>query len=305
MRSKKKLKKNLLKLVSVFLAIVLWVYLLSSELVTFQKNISLEVKTHEDLVVGNNLPKFVTFTIKGPRVFIKSVLNKNDKYTIDLSKHKKAKKLVHELNRNQIKLPFGMKIIDTSPISLDLKLEKKATRKLPVKLALTHPSPDYFKITNVRFSPRTVEVYGPRNYVRKLKSISIQPIDPEQLLNQNEIEVEVLLPDERLIITRGHTIKLSAKIKKAKPNLTIKDFPIKFINTPEDFRASQDQASLELLVPKMYLSKSSNLKEAIQIWADFPSEGDSPQFVKLRVMTPPDVYLINMNPDTVRIDWEE
>ena len=59
------------KLISVAIAIVLWVIVLGSRNVEVTKEIPLEVITPADIVPANDIPDHIAFRLSGPMIFVK------------------------------------------------------------------------------------------------------------------------------------------------------------------------------------------------------------------------------------------
>src|SRR5687768_2293795 len=66
------------KLISVAIAVVLWMIGLGSRNVEATKEIPLEVITPSELVPANDVPERIAFRLSGPKAFLRTVLDRKD-----------------------------------------------------------------------------------------------------------------------------------------------------------------------------------------------------------------------------------
>src|SRR5690606_5783232 len=133
---KKRLKKHSLKFISAFLSIFLWVYVLNSEKVKFEKTVSLEYILPVDMMFAKKPVQEVTFLIEGPRAFVRTVAEREDRLVIDLNRANARRELNFsvDINPAQLNLPFGMIVERVLPRRLEIRLEKKASKIVPLRL---------------------------------------------------------------------------------------------------------------------------------------------------------------------------
>src|SRR5689334_22531141 len=66
------------KLISLAIAIVLWIVVLGSRNVEVTKEIPLEVITPADIVPSNDIPDRIAFRLSGPKAFLRAVLDRRE-----------------------------------------------------------------------------------------------------------------------------------------------------------------------------------------------------------------------------------
>lgn len=304
MKMRNRMKKHSLKFISIFLSLFIWIYVLNSEKVKFEKTVNLEYILPVDMMFAQKPPQEVTFLIEGPRAFVRTVSEREDRLVIDLNRANKRRQLKFtvDINPAGLELPFGMQVERVLPRRLDIRLEKKASKIVPLKAIFSGQLPEKLSLVNVALEPSMVEVYGPRSLIGKLKELPIRPVDLESLVGQDHVPVEVNVKDERLTLTTGHSVKLNYQLKAASSNLTLKAQPIKFLSNSRKINSRAKTAQLKLLVPEKVLKNRSNLSSSVQVWADVPEGATGKVEVPLKVILPPGIHLLEISPKSIIVN---
>lgn len=304
MTIKLKLKKHSLKFLSIFLSIFLWAYILNSEKLSFEKIVYLDYILPEDLIFNQKPPQEVIFNIEGPRAFIKTVLDREDRIVIDLNRVNQKKQLSFyvDFNPAQLNLPFGMIVENVSLRRIPIKLEKKASKVLPVKAEFSSSFPENFSFQKVQLIPSEIEVYGPRALIDNLKFIPTRPIDFDSLMGQEYLPVEVALPDERLSISYFGEIKLKYQLKLNSSELVLNDIPIKFLSKNRKIFSSTKKATIKVRLTQKDPKNRSNISSSVQVWADISDDKKGEVRIPLNVVLPPGVQLLEVYPKTILVN---
>ena len=304
MKMRNRMKKHSLKFVSLFLSIFLWGYVLNSEKVRFEKTVMLEYILPEDMMFAQKPPTEVTFMIEGPRAFVRTVAEREDRLVIDLNRANSKRQLSFpvDINPAQLSLPFGMVVERVIPRRIPIRLERKASKIVPLKLAFIGELPEKLSLVKPHLKPAEVEVYGPRSVIANLKELPTRPVDLDTLVGQENVAVEVALSDERLSLTSGSEVTFHYQLKAASANLTLNDLPIKFLTRTKTVESEIKMASVKLLVPEKTLKSRSNISSTVQVWADIPEDAKGRVEVPLKVVLPPSIHLLEISPKTIIVN---
>jgi YbbR domain-containing protein len=299
-----RLKKHSLKFISVLLSVFLWAYVLNSEKVRFEKTVLLEYILPEDMMFAQKPPLEVSFLIEGPRAFVKTVAEREDRLVIDLNRANTKRELSFhvDINPGQLSLPFGMVVERVIPRRIPIRLERKASKIVPIKLQFTGQLPDKLELMHTELKPSEVEVYGPRSVIASLKSLPTRPIDLDSLVGQEKTQVEIALSDERLTLNSGHDITFHYQLKAASGNLVLNDLPIKFLTHSRNIESAIKKANIKLLVPEKVMKNRSNISSTVQVWADIPEDARGKVEVPLKVVLPPSIHLLEITPKTIIVN---
>lgn len=304
MKMKKRMKKHSLKFVAAFLSLFLWIYVLNSEKIKFEKTVLLEYILPEDMVFAQKPPHEVTFLIEGPRAFVRTVTEREEKLIIDLNRTN-SKRLLNfqvDINPTQLSLPLGMAVERVLPRKLTINLEKKVSKIVPIKLQFMGQLPEKVELKNIQISPPEVEVNGPRSVIMGLKEILSRPVDLELMLGHNSIALDIQLPDERLILTSSKDFRVHYELKAIDANYTLQDLPIKFLTDAKKFTPEGRSASVRLLLPKGLTKNRLNISSSVQIFADIPKNAKGRVEVPLRVSVPAHIHVLEVTPKTIIVN---
>ncbi len=304
MKMRNRMKKHSLKFFSAFLSIFLWIYVLNSEKVKFEKTVSLEYILPVDMMFAQKPVQEVTFMIEGPRAFVRTVAEREDRLVIDLNRANARRQLNFnvDINPAQLNLPFGMVVERVLPRRLSIRLEKKASKIVPLRLQFSGQLPDKLSLNHTKLEPSEVEVYGPRSLISGLKELPIKAIELESLPGLDQVSVEVQLTDDRLTLTSGYDIKFNYQLKAASSNFTLKALPIRFLSEKRKIVSSIKFADVKLLVPEKILKNRSNVSSTVQVWADIPEEARGRIEVPLKVVLPPTIHLLEISPKSIIVN---
>jgi YbbR domain-containing protein len=177
------------KLISVAIAVVLWMIVLGSRNVEATKDIPLEVITPSDVVPANDIPDHISFRLSGPKAFLRTVLDrKEEPIRVNLAGAKPGL-VTYRFFSDNIRVPIGVKVLTISPTSVLIKLEYLKKRDVPVKLELRGAMPDGFRIARTEVKPDTVRIKGAESRVDGLSELVTTPVDVSNLRQSLDREV--------------------------------------------------------------------------------------------------------------------
>src|SRR5580658_4148228 len=110
------------KLISIAIAVVLWIVVLGSRNVEVTKEIPLEVITSSDVVPANDIPDKIAFRMSGPKAFLRAILDRReDPIRVNLSGAKPGL-VTYRFFSDNIRVPIGVKVLSINPTSVLIKL---------------------------------------------------------------------------------------------------------------------------------------------------------------------------------------
>lgn len=295
-----KSRKPMLRILSVGAAVLLWFYVLNAARVRVDKSVSIQYVLPDHSVFAVRPPSELTLTLEGPRAFMRQIENRDDKILIDLTRRQWRNQMRPKitLKGNELNLPFGVKVEKMLPGTLELRMERKASRIVPVKTPLIGELPDELQIKDLRIRPQEAEVVGPRSVVANLKEITTRPIDVEALLGQDTLALEWQLPDERLVVATSAGIpQLSYKLVARKANLVLEKVPVRIVG--DESSRSTKYVTVVLWAPADIIRRTDKSDLNIQVWAEIPEGRRGKVKVPLRVVLPPRLHLVELRPQTI------
>jgi len=187
-----------LKLISLILALILWLILIPEEKIFSEKNLTITLETHNTPqgmeLVKKPLDK-IDVTIKAPNRYIDQITPTNVVAILNLENASVVQE-DYALNETMISIPAGAKatVIRISPNTVNLKLEKTKEIMLEVEPDIVGVVKKGFKI-RWRVDPPQVLIQGPESKLKEDYIVRTSPVDISELTQNTDFEVDLILPN--------------------------------------------------------------------------------------------------------------
>lgn len=212
-----------LKLVSLLLALILWVSLIPEEKIFTEKNLTISLEAH-NVPTGFELvkkpPEKVDVTIRAPNRYIDQLTAANVVAILNLE----SASLIQEdytLTESMISMPAGTKatILKISPNTVNLKMERSREIMLDIQPDLIGKPIEGLKIEKYEVQPPQVLIRGPESKVREDYKVRTSPIDISTLMQTTVLEADLILPSPDLSFATTRTkIKVTIFITEVDPS---------------------------------------------------------------------------------------
>jgi YbbR domain-containing protein len=215
-----------LKLISLILALILWLILIPEEKIFSEKNLTITLETHNTPqgmeLVKKPLDK-IDVTIKAPNRYIDQITPANVVAILNLENASVVQE-DYALNETMISIPAGAKatVIRISPNTVNLKLEKTKEIMLDVEPDFVGEVKEGFKMV-WRVDPPQVLIQGPESKLEEDYIVRTSPIDISELTLETEFVVDLILPnpDVRLASSQAKvTVYISIQEERSEDKKT-------------------------------------------------------------------------------------
>jgi len=168
-----------LKIVSVFIAFLLWLVVAGEQPAERGLRVPLELQNLPPNIELVDLPiETVDVRVRGPSGTL-SRLGPGDLIAVlDLQSAKPGPRLFH-LTPEQVRAPFGVEVAQVNPPTLALRFETSASRTVPVAPSVTGEVAPGYVVTTVTAQPAKVEVVGPQSVIRQMSEVLTEPVSVE------------------------------------------------------------------------------------------------------------------------------
>ena len=174
---KKLLTENIgLKISAVLISVFLWFFVTSRGQSEISFDIPLEFKNiPADVGIVNSSVKTVSVTVRGHERPMKNLKVSDVRVYVDLSKAKKGTDVFY-INKDDVKLPYALSVMNISPSTVKIKLDETISRTFPVNPVLTgEPRNGYF-VSSIKVEPKSVVIKGLKSDVLRLHILKTEPI---------------------------------------------------------------------------------------------------------------------------------
>jgi YbbR domain-containing protein len=166
-----------LKLISLVFALLLWMFIMGERRLEVGYLVPLELQNiPKELMVANEVASLVDVRVSGPRTLLMKVSPNDISIVVDLIDLKPGlttfKRLEERLN-----LPSGLRVTRLSPSFIDLKLERRKQKEVPVKITLAgEPLPGY-QIGRIMAVPDKVIIEGGETELKGVSEVTTEKVD--------------------------------------------------------------------------------------------------------------------------------
>ncbi len=200
-----------LKLVSLGLALGVWLLLVPAEKKFSEKSLTIPLETRNvpaGLEIVERPAATIDITLRAPNRLLDEIGPSGLVARIDLDR---ATVLQQEypLNTSMIAVPPGAEVVKISPGKVSIKLERTAEAAVDVLPTLRgRPAPG-FRVTRTEIEPASVIVQGPESRVKAEEAATTAPVDISGLAESTVFEADIILPRPELRLV---SVKTSARV---------------------------------------------------------------------------------------------
>lgn len=210
-----------LKLVSILLALALWLVLVPEDKVFSEKTLTVSLETRntpESLEIVEKSVSTVDITVRAPSRILNQISPSTVSARLDLERATVIQQ-DYPLNKTMISLPPGADVIEIRPNKVQIKLEWTKEATLDVHPSIRGKVAAGFRIAKIEFEPKEVVVGGPESKVKSKDAATTGPVDVTDLNRTAEFEVDIILPKPELrLVSARTTVLVTVTIEPDKGN---------------------------------------------------------------------------------------
>jgi len=237
-----------LKLLSVALAVALWMIVSGEETVERGLRVPLELQQlPPGLELNGDIPATVDVRVRGASGTLSRLAASDVIAVLDLRDAQAGRRLF-PITPEQFRAPFGVEVVQVQPSSVALAVEPSMSKQVPVMPAVDgHPAPGY-AVGTLTAEPKTVEVVGPESAVRRISEAVTEPVsvnDAREPIKQN-VTLGLIEPSLRLKNTRVASVTVD--IVPAPLERALRGRPVHLRNTGATLEAQAVPSTVDLTI---------------------------------------------------------
>jgi len=185
-------REHKLKIISFFLAIILWYFVVLGKPIEKELEIPIIRKNFNPNYLVELNPSEVVLKVEATRRILRNFPSNNLKLEIDLSKYPPG---VHQIRVpiEKLNLPSDLKIKELKPDSITLIIKRLDVKKVPVK-PIYETEENFPKRFKLIIKPSYVVIKAPIEVLVNTYYITTQPLDILKLKIKKEVEAELSIP---------------------------------------------------------------------------------------------------------------
>ena len=290
-----------LKLLALAMALVLWMVVSGEETVERGLRVPLELQqVPAGLELTGDVPTTVDARVRGPSGTVSRLAAGDVVAVLDLRGAAEGRRLF-PMTREQMRVPFGVEVVQVSPSAIAIGFEQSATRQVPVVPAVDgHPAPGY--IVGARTAePARVEVVGPESAVKNVAEVLTEPVSVAGARDRviQTVALGVLDPSLRLKNTRSASV--TVQIVPAPLERTFRNRPIHLRGLASTLEGQATQAVADVGVRASRDALARVAADHIVAFVDVAGLGPGLYSLTVHADSPPDVGVTHVDPATVQV----
>jgi len=244
-----------LKVISIFIAVVLWSIVSSRETeLEVPAKVSLEIKNlSKRLVRISDLPNEIEIKARGPRTVLRSLRNREMRYVLDLSGAMPGPMVVKFYDSKIEGLPKGASVSEIYPSQIQLTLSERKSRTVRVKPVFRGTPADGKEVLKPVVEPELVEISGATEEIETLTEVETEIIDLTGHAETFVVEVGLDLINRHVEPVRDQSVRVTVPISEPRISKVFYGIPIEVRNTGYVFELSRDDLDVQLEGPEEQL----------------------------------------------------
>lgn len=250
-------RKNLpYKIVSFTVGLVLWIIVTVMQPdVEVTRKISLSLILPNHLIRTSDMPGFIDITLVGPGILIRKIKDENLAYEVDATRSEAGEMTVKFIESRIKGLPQGARISSLSPTQINIKLDEKAQRKLPVNVVFKGKPQEGFHVSETVTEPDIIEVSGALSEVSRLKYISTEMVDITGRKGSLSKSIGLDLAGQHISLVDTKQVTVKITIEEKKMTRKFENIPIQVIGTELKAIIKPGALDVNLQGPEMMIRK--------------------------------------------------
>jgi YbbR domain-containing protein len=290
-----------LKALSLVLALLLWMIVSGEETVERGLRVPLELQQMPaGLELTGEVPATVDVRVRGASGTLSRVSTGDVVAVLDLRNAQSGRRLF-PLTPKDVRVPFGVEIVQVQPSALAMAFERSASRRVTVIPAVDgRPAPGYV-VGSLEADPKTVEVIGPETAVRRATEALTEPVSVSGARDRVQQSVTLGLIDPSLRLKDVGTAMVTVQIVPAPLERSLPSRPVHLRNVAPNLEAQAIPSAVGLTVRGSREALARVEADDIVAYVDLGGLGPGQYSLTVHADSSPDAGVTRIEPSSVQV----
>ena len=165
------------KALATMFAIATWAWVQGEQVVEASVRARILWNWPSELALVEDVPETLLVTVSGSQVFVRNVRQSDLRIAVDMSDTQPGVTWVDFRERAITNLPQNVRVSGLSPSTVEVELDNKTTRRVPVVAELTGEPATGYRLVASTVEPDHVELEGPKSLLAGIKEAHTEFID--------------------------------------------------------------------------------------------------------------------------------
>src|SRR5262245_49171136 len=290
-----------LKVLSVLLAVVLWMTVSGEETVERGLRIPLELQQFPPgLELGGDVPTTVDVRVRGASGALSRVSAGEVVAVLDLRTARPGRRLF-PLTPEQVRVPFGVEVVQGMPAAIAMGFEPSASRQVPGVPAVDgRPAPGYV-VGQMSADPATVEVIGPESAVKRASEAMTEPVTVTGARDRLTASVVIGVLDPALRLKNPRPATVTVQILPAPLERTLRSRAVHLRGLAEVLLAEAAPPVVDVTVRGSRESLSRVDSDEVVAYVDLAGLGAGDYTLTAHADASEDAGVVRIEPSSVKV----
>ena len=290
-----------LKLLSAALALLLWMVVSGEETVERGLRVPLELsQVPAGLELLGDVPATVDVRVRGASGTLSRVGAGDVVAVLDLHTAQSGRRLF-PLTPDQVRVPFGVEIVQVLPSAVTMAFEPSASRDVPIVPAVDgRPAPGYV-VGALSAEPPVVEVIGPDSAVRRATEVVTEPVSVAGATTHVKQTVILGLLDPALRLKTARSAMVTVQILPAPLERMLRNQPVHLRNLGPNLQAEAAPAAVELTLRGNRDALGRVAADDLSAFIDLEGLGPGQYSLTVHADSSRDAGVTRVNPESVQV----
>ena len=290
-----------LKVLSLGVALLLWMVVAGEETVERGLRVPLELQQMPgDIEVLGDIPTTVDVRVRGGSGVLSRVAAGEVVAVLDLRPARSGRRLF-PLTPEQVRVPFGVEVVQVTPSAVAMAFEVSATREVPVVPSVDgRPAPGYV-VGPMTAEPKAVEVIGPESAVRRATEVLTEPVPVSGAKAAVRQTVILGLLDPSLRLKSARSAMVTVQVVPAPLERTLHSRPVHLRNLGPNLQAEAEPSGVELTLRGNREALNRVAADDIMAFIDLAGLGPGQYTLDVHADSSPDAGVTRVEPASVQV----
>jgi YbbR domain-containing protein len=204
------------KLLSLAMAVILWVLVASEpELSTFT-TVQLEYKNlPEDLEIASEPVPMVSLELRGSSGVLSALSDSGARPAVilDMSTVFPGER-TYTIDGGSVKLPRGVRLVRAQPSQVRFSFERRMARPVPVVVRFNGDGANGYLIASKQVQPAMLTVVGPASHVARISAASTDPVDVSGVVGTSQFRSNAYVNDPFVRFQSSPRVTVTVTMRK-------------------------------------------------------------------------------------------
>jgi len=290
-----------LKVWSVAIATMLWMVVAGEQTVERGLRVPLELQQFPPgLELGADAPSVVDVRVRGSSGTLGRLGPGDVVGVIDLRTARSGRRLF-QMTPEQVRVPYGVDVVQVTPQSIALSFEASAIRVVPVVPALEGSPAAGYRVGTTTVDPPTVEVIGPESAIERVTEATTEPVSVADASSDVIDTVTVGFVDPTLRLRAVKPASVNVQILRAPDEEVLDSRPLRLRSTPRGLKAQPMPPAVNLILTGGRKALGDVNPDSLVPWVDLSSLGPGEYTLTVHVDPAIEGDVVRVSPSSVQV----